>query len=283
MVYRPIRKKDLSITQNNTTMGYDISYHPISEQEIQSWYFDALEDESIIEKLAQEHEIDEFYVEKYVDTINVAKQTAPTDYFDKTHGYYIAVIQGLFRTFFYTRGSAFSFLIQDKPQFKAYTTPWEDILQVKVPNPIVNSFVENYSSGVYMTAANVVQLLDDYQSKEEVKKELDDFYSHNRINVFLKALTAAKENNLGLLEATEVIEPNPLNLNESTCYSNLFNCDTEGALLYEETMLEQLRELEGNQGLNDMEILGNTERVVITPENIVPEKKKGFWQRLFGK
>ncbi|WP_158960677.1 hypothetical protein [Myroides fluvii] len=264
-------------------MGFDISYHPINEQEIQTWYFDVLEDESTLEKQAQAHQIDEFYVEKYSNTISIAKETAATDYFDKTHGYYIAVIQGFFRTYFYTRGAAFSFLIQDKPQFKKYTTPWEEVLQVKVPNPIANSLVENYSSGVYMTAANVVELLADYQTKEEVKKELDDFYSHNRINVFLRALTDAKENNLGLLEATEVIEPNPLNLNESTCYSNLFNCDTEGALLYEEAMLEQLRELEGNQGLNDMEILEKTERVIITPEQVVPENKKGFWQRLFGK
>ena len=264
-------------------MGFDISYHPISEQEIQSWYFDVLEDESSIKKLAQEHDVDEFYVEKYINTIEVAKATAPTDYFDKTHGYYIAVIQGFFRTYFYTRGTAFSFFIQDKPQFKAYTTPWEDILNVKVPNPIANTLVENYSSGIYINANQVVALLSDYQTKEEVKRELDDFYSHNRINVFLKALTYAKEHNLGLLEATEVVEPNPMNLNESTCYSNLFHCDTEGALLYEEAMFEQLRELEGNQGLNDNEILENTERVIITHEQMVPEKKKSFWQKLFGK
>lgn len=264
-------------------MGFDISYHPISEQEIQTWYFDVLEDESSIEKLAQEHDVDEFYVEKYINTVEIAKTTAPTDYFDKTHGYYIAVIQGFFRTYFYTRGTAFSFFIQDKPQFKAYTTPWEDILKVKVPNPIANTLVENYSSGIYINANQVSALLSDYQTKEEVKRELDDFYSHNRINVFLKALTYAKEHNLGLLEATEVIEPNPMNLNESTCYSNLFHCDTEGALLYEEAMFEQLRKLEGNQGLNDNEILENTERVIITHEQVVPEKKKSFWQKLFGK
>lgn len=264
-------------------MGFDISYHPISEQEIHTWYFDVLEDESSLEKLAQEHDIDEFYVEKYSNTIDVAKATAPTDYFDKTHGYYIAVIQGFFRTYFYTRGSAFSFFLQDNPQFKAYTTSWEAILKVNVPNPIANSLVENYSSGIYMNAQQVATLLSDYHTKEEVKKELDDFYSHNRINVFLKALTYAKENNLGLLEATEVVEPNPLNLNESTCYSNLFHCDTEGALLYEEAMLEQLREFEGNQGLNDNEILEHTERVIINHEPVVPEKKKSFWQKLFGK
>ncbi|MHC5310385.1 hypothetical protein ACYSNM_10055 [Myroides sp. LJL116] len=264
-------------------MGFDISYHPISQQEIQTWYFDVLQDESGIEKLSEVHQIDQFYAEKYQDTINIAKATAPADYFDKTHGYYIAVIQGFFRPFFYTRGSAFSFLMQDKVQFKEYTTSWENILKVKMPNPLANAIFENYCSGVYINAEQVVKLLSDYQSNEQVKKDLDNFYSHNRINVFLKALSAAKENNLGLLEATEVIEPNPMDLNESICYSNLFHCDIEGALLYKEAMLEQLRELEANEALQDQEILEKTQRIVTTYELPVKEEKKGFWKKLFGK
>lgn len=58
--------------------------------------------------------------------------------------------------------------------------------------------------------------------------------------VFIKALQYAKENNLGLLEASEVVEPNPLDLNNSESYSNLLNCDTEGALIYEKIALKQL-------------------------------------------
>lgn len=264
-------------------MGFDISYHPIKEQEIQEWYFDLLQDDSTLEELSQKHQMDDFYIEKYKDTLNVAKQTLPTAIFDKTHGYFLAVIQGFFRTFFYTRGSAFSFLMQENPLFKKYTTPWQEVLTVELPNPIFNEISENYSSGVYMSAANVVELLADYQSNDSLKKELDDFYSHGRINVFIRALTYAKEHNLGLLEATEVIEPNPIDLNESTCYSNLFNCDTEGALLYEAAALEQLKEIETDENLAENEILHNVEYVKTTPEEVVEKKKKGFWQNLFGK
>ncbi|MBS9773954.1 MAG: hypothetical protein KGV59_02185 [Tenacibaculum sp.] len=31
-------------------MGYDITYHPIKESEIQKWYFDALQDEQGLEE-----------------------------------------------------------------------------------------------------------------------------------------------------------------------------------------------------------------------------------------
>ncbi|MGG5507666.1 MULTISPECIES: hypothetical protein [unclassified Myroides] len=264
-------------------MGFDISYHPIKEQEMQAWYFDLLQDDTTLEELAKKHQMDDFYIEKYRDTLDVAKQTPPTANFDKTHGYYIAVIQGFFRTFFYTRGSAYSFLMEEHPLFKKYTTPWQEVLTVDLPNPIHNAISENYSSGVYMSAANVVELLSDYHANDSIKKELDDFYSHGRINVFINALTYAKEHNLGLLEATEVIEPNPLDLNESTCYSNLFNCDLEGALLYEAAVIEQLKEIETDPNLTDSEILSHTEYVKTTVEEVAETKKKGFWQNLFGK
>ena len=42
-----------------------------------------------------------------------------------------------------------------------------------------------------------------------------------------KALTAAAELSVGLLEATEVLEPNPIRPNESTSYSNLYHCDND--------------------------------------------------------
>lgn len=99
-------------------MGFDISYHPISEEEIQNWNFDTLATPARIQDLAPEYKIDDFYKSKFFELISVALGTQPSDYFEKTHGYYIAVTQGIFRTYYYTRGSAFSFLIEDKPSLK---------------------------------------------------------------------------------------------------------------------------------------------------------------------
>ena len=59
---------------------------------------------------------------------------------------------------------------------------------------------------------------------------------------FLDALNYACELEIGLLEATEVVEPNPLDLNKSSSYSNLFNCDTKGAIIYAQTAVQQIRE-----------------------------------------
>ena len=64
--------------------------------------------------------------------------------------------------------------------------------------------------------------------REQKLKELEDH------------LTAAVELGAGLLEATEVVEPNPIRPNGSTSYSNLYHCDRDGVYLYIDTVSGQL-------------------------------------------
>ncbi|SIT05445.1 hypothetical protein SAMN05421766_10833 [Zobellia uliginosa] len=263
-------------------MGWDISYHPISEKQINKWYFDVLDNQSLIEKLSTENNIEDFYKEKYENTIKVALETKQNDIFDKSHGYYVAVVQGFFEKFFYTRGAALSF--SEKPFLQAYYKKWNEIVpNERLTEQVHNAIIENYCSGVYIPADKVAELLEDYENNPEIKSELDNLFSYDRIKVFLKALNYAKDHDLGLLEATEVVEPNPLDLNQSSCYSNLLNCDPEGAILYRQAAMEQIAEIEKQEKLKEGEIAANAEYKV---RNIAPEKKeakKGFWKKLFGK
>jgi len=267
-------------------MGYDISYHPIKESEINEWYFDVLSGKTETAQLAERYGLNEFYTQKYLNTINAGLKVQPGDCFDKTHGYYIAVVQGFFRTFYYTRGSAFSFLKSTHPEFADYTRTWQDIVPGAMSNPAENQLVENYSSGVYISAEGVVKLLSDYRENKNIADKLNEFYTHN-IVVFLKALEDAKKLGTGLLEATEVVEPNPLDLNRTSCYSNLMNCDTEGALLYAEVAARQIREIEERQNLPEGTIAGNVKYVVSSTDSTQKkrEEKKGksIWAKLFGK
>ena len=97
-------------------MGYDVSFHPISPEEMREWYFTPLtwiqkgQEEKVL-AIAAQHGMEDFYAEKYLDTLRVGAGTAPDELFDKSHGFYIAVIQGFFRDYYYTRGSGFSFLL----------------------------------------------------------------------------------------------------------------------------------------------------------------------------
>ena len=104
-------------------MGYDVSFHPISPEEMREWYFTPLtwiqqgQEEKVL-ALAAQYGIDDFYAEKYLDTLRVGAETESNELFDKSHGFYIAVIQGFFRDYYYTRGSAFSFLVEEKPEYR---------------------------------------------------------------------------------------------------------------------------------------------------------------------
>lgn len=106
---------------------------------------------------------------------------------------------------------------------------------------IHNEIVENYCCGAYLNADNVRKLLRDYEADGEIKEAIDEFYAQN-LPVFLKALNLAAELEVGLLEATEVVEPNPIDLNRSESFSNLFNCDTQGALIYADIAAQQIGE-----------------------------------------
>ncbi|OOG17710.1 hypothetical protein BWD42_10330 [Sphingobacterium sp. CZ-UAM] len=272
-------------------MGFDISYHPISEEQINTWYFEVITNPEKIESLASEHQIDDFYKTKYQDTINAGRETDQNDYFDKTHGFFIAVVQGFFETYFYVRGGGLSF--SENTLLDSYYKKWEEFIPKELlTKKVENRLIENYCSGVYISADQVVRLLDDYHHNLEIKSELDQLFSDGRISIFLKALNFAKERGLGLLEATEVVEPQPLDLNESKSYSNLFNCDKEGPLLYQAVAFEQIKDIEQRNGLPENEILHNVkvETVHVEPTNTTagtektnaPAQKKGFWKRLFG-
>ena len=231
-------------------MGYDISYHAIGKDEISQWYFKPLKlaqkgDFEPIAKIAREAGMDEFYVEKYADGFRSALQYGTGGIFNKTHGFHLAVAQGYFREYFYTRGTAVSFLAAQSFKFKPYISDWREVLPAEFlaefSGEIHNEIIENYCCGAYLGADGVQKLLRDYEAGGEVKSAVDEFYAQN-LPVFLKALNSAAELEIGLLEATEVVEPNPIDLNRSESFSNLFNCDTQGALIYAEIAVQQIGE-----------------------------------------
>ena len=187
--------------------------------------------------------------EEEQDTLRVGVETEADELFDKSHGFYIAVIQGFFRDYYYTRGSAFSFLVEQKPEYARYFTSWEQITPVSFPNPMQNRIIENYCSGVYLSPDQVIQLLKDMEQDPKVLDDLEGLWSNGQIAVLKKALSAAAKSGVGLLEATEVVEPNPISPNESTSYSNLYHCDRDGVYLYIDAVSGQLADAIGkNEG-----------------------------------
>lgn len=77
-------------------MGFDISYHPIGIEQMNAWYFERLPevergDFSQLQKAGKDADLDEFYIDKYIETMKVAVTTTPQDLFEKQHAYCMAV------------------------------------------------------------------------------------------------------------------------------------------------------------------------------------------------
>lgn len=203
-------------------MGYDVSFHPISPKEMQEWYFVPLTwvqqgQEEKVQAFAAQQGMEDFYAEKYLNTLRVGAGT----------------------------GSAFSFLVDEKPEYARYFTPWEQVVPAAFSNPTENRIIENYCSGVYLSPDQAAQLLRDLERNKKVLEDLEELWCDGQLVVLKKALTAAAELGVGLLEATEVVEPNPIAPNESTSYSNLYHCDRDGVYLYIDMAIRQIAQAMG--------------------------------------
>ena len=78
------------------------------------------------------------------------------------------------------------------------------------------------------------------EQEPKVLEDVEKMWCDGQPGVLKKALTAAAALGVGLLEATEVVEPNPIRPNESVCYSNLFHCDRDGVYLYMDRAMQQI-------------------------------------------
>jgi len=299
-------------------MGFDVTWHPISQVEMHQWYFERLPEARQGDYAAAMRLADRFRLglaagyqddckKGYRDLLEQASRLGPDDPFDKTHSYILAMVQGFFRTYYYTRGGIYSALAEMVPQMAEYTLPFQQILGDKLQarlglGPIRNRVYENYCGGVYIPEDQVPRLLADYETGS-VEGPLKQCFG-STLPVFLKALLHAKKEGLGLLEATEVVEPDPMDLQKTTCRSYLMNCDFDGVVLYAETAKRQLEEAIRAQGDDPARVQAarQVRQVELPPEAPVGKppaapaagadqaaspppnfpKKKGFFGRLFG-
>lgn len=298
-------------------MGFDVTWHPISQVEMHQWYFDRLEearrgDYITAMKLANRYRMgqaagDQEYCRRaYRGMLEQGAQMGSDDPFDKTHSFLLAMVQGMFRTYYYTRGGIYSALAEMMPEMAEYTLPFQEILGSRLRasigvGAIRNRIYENYCGGVYIPEGEVPRLLADYEAGV-VEEQLKQCFG-STLPVFLKALLHAKKEGLGLLEATDVVQPDPLDLKATTCRSYLTNCDLDGVKLYAETarhQLEQIRKAEREAAQKAREAQPSipdpppvpekktaakaekTPRPNKTPKK-APKKKKGLFGRLFGK
>jgi hypothetical protein len=229
-------------------MGWDVSYHPIREQEVLDFYFQVLEQPEKINDVLQEFNLGEAAVRKLYPVYETGYSITADEPFNQTHGFFIAVVFGICRKYWYTRGASFSFLLEKSPDFASYCKPWKSFIPEQFQGYIISDDITaNYCSGCILSHADLIRFRADVQRHDDLNQVLQEVFSHGRLPVFMKAVDYAIEHQFDLLEATDVVVPDPFDLSKTETHSDFANCDLEGILLYQEAAREQLAEFQTRQ------------------------------------
>ena len=94
-------------------MGWDVTYHPVAADEIQSIYFEGLADREHYHSLVVRFGVNDFYAEQLRSRLEEARNIGSDVPFNKGHAFYAAIISGFLRKYHYIRGGAFSLLASD--------------------------------------------------------------------------------------------------------------------------------------------------------------------------
>ena len=257
-------------------MGFDVTYHPVSEQMLHICYFDlVLAHAEVVDRCAEKG-IDKIFCDKLQGWVEHDRALLAGSNFDTTIGYHAAAAAGIFTRYHYLRGGLLSAVEGIDP----YTKSWQEIVpSLAGHHSVQDRIVENYSSGVYIPSDAVPQLRHDLVTSPTMMEATAKIFPPESLAILLSVLDEAIEKQSGLLEATDVIEPNPLDLNATTGASNRLNCDLAGPLLYQQVAMEQL----GQSGLADAVAAGNVERVVVHSSGSAQAPvKRSFLDRLRG-
>jgi len=224
-------------------MGYDVSFHPIREEEIKEWYWNpVIKGESAESLRAKASAVisDVRFLDAWLALISDGRHYDPEIPFDCCHGMAIAQIQGFVRPFYYIRGGVFTCLLKKEFYVNCCRT-WEEILDCDFNRPVWNCMRENYCSGAYITADGVRRIYNALEANHAgVYQDMIDVFGKDNLPVFVKALKESIKLGTGLLEATEVVEPNPFDLRQTKCITNLMNCDFDGVAIYRQIAMAQL-------------------------------------------
>lgn len=221
-------------------MGWDISYHPLAEEEIQSIYVDALRDGNHGRRLQRRFGLDRRQLDRLEECLQSARAVDGSASFQEGHAFHLAIISGCLRRYHYIRGGALSFMADDGPM-RRYISDWSSLLPARLhASGIHGRLTGNRCGGVYLSVTSLRALRQDYYRDAHVRGCMDEVFSQGRLAVFWQALDDAVGQGLGLIEASEVVQPNPFNLTASRSLAVLENCERAGQLLYAQAAARQL-------------------------------------------
>lgn len=225
-------------------MGYDVTYHPFAADDITHLYFDSLSDRQAAERLAARFGLEPEEAQALSQVLEVAGEVPKGTPFNKGHGYCMALLAGFLRKYWYLRGGAFSFVLDDHPEYQRYVQDWKEVLPATcVDADFVGEITQNHCSGVFLGPSQLQQLKADFAVDPDLRAAMEETFGET-LPVFWQAVAFAITNGLGLIEATDLYCPHPFQPEVARTLLPMRNCELAGVKLYMRTAAEQLKQIE---------------------------------------
>ncbi|HEY3321969.1 MAG TPA: hypothetical protein VGP72_15995 [Planctomycetota bacterium] len=195
-------------------MGYDVTFHPVSVEDLQHFLFDVVDDPSLSTPRSQE--ISE--KDKARQLVKQLYEKVPEWFSDKSVpfnasvSFLAAILAGFRRPFWYSRGASLSFAADAVPEMGELFTPLPGIAKGSISkraDPSKGRITENYTASGIILPEKIEAL---QKLFPRIAPSLDanakgyHFYSDD-FRSLLVATNFARSNGLGLIEASDVVVP----------------------------------------------------------------------------
>lgn len=228
-------------------MGFDITFHPVSKDEIDYYVFSVADNPELAELRVseltddpdeQDYIMDAYYsnFSMWIDEIKELSKQDNAPHFASRFGFATAGIIGYIRPFWYSRGQAISFLARKSENVKTLIIPLTQIARGSVkdlPDSSNGIISQNYmSSGFIDNIDKLEELLDSLSQPKGWKKIyqgnwrqgeslLEELFFEDGVTALHNVIEYARINKLGLMEAADIYGPSGSGTKDENCQTPL--------------------------------------------------------------
>lgn len=192
-------------------MSIHVSYHPFAPEEVRSLYFDDMDRDASIERLALQLGLDPDASARLKSLLAHAGRARPDGMsLPQARASNLAKVSSLLRSCWYTNNCRFSALLE-LPDFEQYATDWRDLTPDGASRD--SSAQERFalrSDSIFLRCEALKRLRADYAENAAVRSQLNRVFPHGWLAIFWAAAEYAVARDCGLIEAVNLVRPDAI-------------------------------------------------------------------------
>lgn len=197
-------------------MGFDVTFHPVSKEDLKRFLVDVVEDPKLIGARLNELSKDENarrdiragIYDRFPDWLSEFEEGGDLT-FEGTFAFAAAALAGYRHPYWYARGSAVAFLLETAPHLGGFFVPLGRQFKgaiAKLPDYSGGLISQNYTASGFVEPQRLPDLKKELVALAASKK-LYQVFDEQGYDAVSRAIDYALPKGLGLMEATDLVVP----------------------------------------------------------------------------